>query len=383
MGNDRTTAALFNGNVYKLGAGSGTFTPLDKKYNKTPAKDILAGMKYMVILSVLLWWLPLVGGMFAGYLGGRRAGTGAKGLASGILVATSIMAVLFCLKEGLLAPGTDVLALKQTIVSGASSIPIAAPYLDWSLSGVGNLLIGSTGIFAGIMAFGYVGGLMAEQNRRDLVEVTKEIFADFGGFSGGSFSFDKMADSITERVVASLYMLGQRSKELASVARPLSLPGPENAMKSRHGRSFDRFVPVNAPPQQVYEEHQMQAQEVVAVDGIPFVGSENGYEDYPDDYPLELVDLDEDSVIEGLKKSKSQAKKGKKAASRTKKNTNQARKKHVPPGFEAAANAKPARASPAGRGASKKKNTSMSSLVERSTGPRPVAQSPEENFLRL
>src|SRR3972149_10597485 len=31
-------------------------------------------MKYVPVLSVLLWWLPTFGQMIAGYIGGRRSG---------------------------------------------------------------------------------------------------------------------------------------------------------------------------------------------------------------------------------------------------------------------------------------------------------------------
>src|SRR2546426_8292739 len=33
-----------------------------------------SAMKYVLALSLLLWWLPTIGQMIAGYIGGRRAG---------------------------------------------------------------------------------------------------------------------------------------------------------------------------------------------------------------------------------------------------------------------------------------------------------------------
>src|SRR2546426_9390446 len=43
-----------------------------------------SAMKYVLALSVLLWWLPTIGQMIAGYIGGRRAGGQWRGGGAGV-----------------------------------------------------------------------------------------------------------------------------------------------------------------------------------------------------------------------------------------------------------------------------------------------------------
>ena len=44
------------------------------KFSSPVTYSFWSGAKYCLMLSLLLWWFPLVGNMIAGYIGGRRAG---------------------------------------------------------------------------------------------------------------------------------------------------------------------------------------------------------------------------------------------------------------------------------------------------------------------
>src|SRR2546422_6965012 len=48
-----------------------------------PTYSLWGAVKYILVLSVLLWWLPTIGQMIAGYIGGRRAGGQWRGVVAG------------------------------------------------------------------------------------------------------------------------------------------------------------------------------------------------------------------------------------------------------------------------------------------------------------
>jgi hypothetical protein len=52
--------------------------------------SILSGAFWMLLLSALLFWLPALGPLIAGYVGGKKAGGVIKGLIAGILPALAL-----------------------------------------------------------------------------------------------------------------------------------------------------------------------------------------------------------------------------------------------------------------------------------------------------
>ena len=57
--------------------------------------SILAGAGWMVLLSILLFWLPIVGPLIAGFIGGRVAGSAGNGFVAAILPAIIIGLIVF------------------------------------------------------------------------------------------------------------------------------------------------------------------------------------------------------------------------------------------------------------------------------------------------
>lgn len=49
--------------------------------------SIVVAALWMILLSILLFWLPLIGPLIAGFVGGRVAGTATRGLLAAILPA--------------------------------------------------------------------------------------------------------------------------------------------------------------------------------------------------------------------------------------------------------------------------------------------------------
>ena len=73
---DPTTNKLLNKGVYNFDKGE--YVDDDRRI-RLLERNMVAGMWYVFILSILLWWLPVFGQMISGYLGGRKAGNSIPG----------------------------------------------------------------------------------------------------------------------------------------------------------------------------------------------------------------------------------------------------------------------------------------------------------------
>jgi hypothetical protein len=69
-----------------------------------PKGSIIMAMIWMAVISLLLFWLPLIGPLLAGFVGGRTAGSAGRGLLAALLPA-----LVLCLT--LLAYGTALTGL--------------------------------------------------------------------------------------------------------------------------------------------------------------------------------------------------------------------------------------------------------------------------------
>ena len=133
--------------------------------------------KYVLILSLMLWWLPMFGQMIAGYVGGRRAGSPWKGVLAALLPVVCLYAIVTGFETGLLPSHVFGVAIAPAAI-GASlthNIPLISPYLDFSSDYVGSFVNGLEGAspygintYVLTVAFAYVGGVLAEQNRREI-----------------------------------------------------------------------------------------------------------------------------------------------------------------------------------------------------------------------
>ncbi|MES1927846.1 hypothetical protein SADO_01285 [Salinisphaera dokdonensis CL-ES53] len=56
--------------------------------------SLVMAMIWMAVLSLLLFWLPLLGPLIAGFVGGRTAGTASRGLLAAVLPAAVLCFVL-------------------------------------------------------------------------------------------------------------------------------------------------------------------------------------------------------------------------------------------------------------------------------------------------
>jgi hypothetical protein len=133
--------------------------------------------KYVLILSLMLWWLPMFGQMIAGYVGGRRAGGPWKGVAAAILPVICLYAVVTGFETGVLPSHMFGVAIAPAAIGAVlnHNIPLISPYLSFSSEYVGSFVKGLEGAspygintYVLTVAFAYVGGVLAEQNRREI-----------------------------------------------------------------------------------------------------------------------------------------------------------------------------------------------------------------------
>src|SRR3990170_1990604 len=162
-----------------------------------PTYSMWGAMKYVLVLSLLLWGLPTIGQMIAGYVGGRRAGGPWRGVLAAILPVAVIVALAWGWDRGYLAPYLGGLAAVPSTLGQAVSaaVPPATPYVDFVLAYfaafVGalkaTLSMGTNGYLVTVV-FAYIGGILADQARREAaigrgtsvgISITQPFFAPF------------------------------------------------------------------------------------------------------------------------------------------------------------------------------------------------------------
>jgi hypothetical protein len=133
--------------------------------------------KYVLILSLMLWWLPMFGQMIAGYVGGRRAGGPWKGVLASIVPVVCLYAVMTGFDSGFLPSHMLGVAIAPAAVGSVltHNVPFISPYLQFSSDYVGSFVAALAGAspygintYVLTVAFAYVGGVLAEQNRREI-----------------------------------------------------------------------------------------------------------------------------------------------------------------------------------------------------------------------
>jgi hypothetical protein len=137
-------------------------------------------MKYTMILSILLWWIPVFGQMIAGYIGGRKAGSPWRGLIAAILPVIALFAVIttldYVFTQNLYGSGTTTTSL---LAGFTASMPIVGPYLDFSREYVAKFIDSLAGTspyglnsYVITLAFAYIGGILADQTRREIEAIS-------------------------------------------------------------------------------------------------------------------------------------------------------------------------------------------------------------------
>lgn len=132
--------------------------------------------KFTFVLSLLLWWLPIFGQMIAGFVGGRKAGSPNKGMLAALIPVVLIMTVLYLGRQGIL-PEISFLEVETSALIAAfgSDIPQLTVYMEAIVDYMQSFFSAleettslSLNSYIITVAFAYVGGILAEQTRREM-----------------------------------------------------------------------------------------------------------------------------------------------------------------------------------------------------------------------
>lgn len=135
-----------------------------------------ASVKYTLILSIMLWWIPTFGQMIAGYVGGRKAGNHWKGAAAAFFPVAVIWTLFLLVLTTNEFPQLLNLALLPAVAAYGlgEAIPLLDPYLRFLVDYLTAFVIalretafmGLNGYLVTII-FAYIGGLIADQLARE------------------------------------------------------------------------------------------------------------------------------------------------------------------------------------------------------------------------
>ncbi len=142
-------------------------------------------VKYTFILTLLLWWLPIFGQMIAGYVGGRRAGSPIKSVIAAFVPVFVIFTIMYLFSTGLLPSQVNGFTInpEQLFASFGAGVPYIEPYLQFAglyvqsfMGVIQTINLFKLDNYIVLVAFAYIGGVLAQQTRREL-----EYVADHGG----------------------------------------------------------------------------------------------------------------------------------------------------------------------------------------------------------
>lgn len=218
-----------------------------KKVKGRKVYGLWGAMKYTLVLSLMLWWLPVFGQMIAGYVGGRKAGSPWKGVLAAILPVVGLFAVMALLDHFLAQAFSTGSATSATLLAGfATGMPIIGPYLEFTRDYVTRFidsLAGSSpyGLNSYIitMAFAYIGGILADQTRREIEAVsgaagshTTVVVTPNEGHEHG------LAARMQNIPIVGSFMSGRMAVSRQS--------HPKLRMKKKGTESFDRMVAIKS-----------------------------------------------------------------------------------------------------------------------------------------
>ena len=139
-----------------------------------------SAVQYMFVLSLLLWWLPYnIGGMVAGYVGGRRSGSHWKAVLAALVPVLFFAAIEWLGSHGVgFGAGAYIAALPGAIAQAlAGAFPPATPYIEFVAAyfttfvhALESTLAMQPNGYLIVVVFAYVGGIVGEQARREMGE---------------------------------------------------------------------------------------------------------------------------------------------------------------------------------------------------------------------
>jgi len=222
-----------------------------------PPFSFWSSSRIILILSFLLWWIQPAGPMIAGYVGGRRAGSPIKAVVAALLPVFAIFVANAFYARSVAAREIDFVASLPMVVSDAlaSILPFLGPYREFMVQYMQGFVaalsttfgMGTNGYLM-VIIFAYIGGLIADQARRELhyrsgrgsslgVNLVQPIF---GARAQAEDEDDEAYEDEEE---------APRRRRHPTRVRAHGRPVPVGLERRRHGRrerSFDRYRTVPA-----------------------------------------------------------------------------------------------------------------------------------------
>ena len=158
-----------------------------EKMHEDVGHNFWSGVKYIIMLSFMLWWLPVIGQMVAGYVGGRRAGSPIRGTIAALIPIDLLLVFNIMIATGYWGSGEQIYAAPDTISSiVATNAPFFFPYLDFSFLYLANIFSSFEAVLAFepsayfiVVVFATLGGLMADQNRKEIIAMAKHYTTQY------------------------------------------------------------------------------------------------------------------------------------------------------------------------------------------------------------
>jgi hypothetical protein len=180
---DGATSSLLRSGVYRLSDGEedGELKRFRIRDSRS-AYSFWSAVKYTFILTFLLWWLPIFGQMIAGYVGGRRAGTPLRAIVAALFPVVIIFLVMAGFDSGLLPSEVNGVTIHPRVLleNLGVAIPFFGPYLSFAtqyiqsfMGALQSVTLLKVDSYIVIVAFAYIGGVIADQTRRELTFVAE------------------------------------------------------------------------------------------------------------------------------------------------------------------------------------------------------------------
>jgi len=134
-----------------------------------------SALRITILLSMLLWWIPLVGQALAGYVGGRKAGTPARAMAVTLASVMLLIGLATIISSGLIG-GFDFLNTEPHELVSAIGLdfPLLGTLFSWMLGflqGALGIVTGTTSMKLNIyiitVVFGLAGGTLADLHTKE------------------------------------------------------------------------------------------------------------------------------------------------------------------------------------------------------------------------
>ncbi len=212
-----------------------------------PPFSFWSSSRIILILSFLLWWVQPAGPMIAGFVGGRRSGSPMKGVVAALLPVITIYVANAAYAHNFASRQIDFVASLPLVVSDAVSsiLPFLLPYKEFMVAYMQGFVAALTTTFGMgtngylmVIIFAYIGGLIAEQTRRELT---------FGSGAGSSVGVNFVQPLLGARpYVDEEEEAYEDDEEIVRTRRPVRAHArghtrpivvPEARRRRHHGRS--------------------------------------------------------------------------------------------------------------------------------------------------